>query len=282
MKRKVLSRRGFVAASAAASATLIAAPFVRTAHAAGKLSIGLWDHWVPGANDTSQGASSRSGRDKEKVDVQIDYITSQGEKQLLTIAAEAQADRATTSCRCRAGGRTTTPRASSRSTTSWSRADQAERRRERDGRVSRPSGRAMARGAGDARQQDQGTLLAHRPDEAARRHRRAGDVSGRRPAQGRELDARHIPQGRGGVPQGRVPVRHRARHDRGLGRHRRRDLPARSARHSSTPTGRSPSRPTRCARRSTTTRGLPSSSRPMRRPGTMPPTTSGWCPARAR
>ena len=31
-------------------------------------------------------------------------------------------------------------------------------------------------------------------------------------AQGRRLDARHVPQGRGGVPQGRLPVRHRSRH----------------------------------------------------------------------
>ncbi len=90
MKRKVLSRRGFVAASAAASATLISAPFVRTAHAAGKLSIGFWDHWVPGANDVSR-AIAMEWADKEKVDLQIDYITSQGEKQRLTIAAEAQA-----------------------------------------------------------------------------------------------------------------------------------------------------------------------------------------------
>ena len=47
MKSKSLTRRGFIAASA----TAVAAPYVRTAHAAGSLSIGLWDHWVPGAND---------------------------------------------------------------------------------------------------------------------------------------------------------------------------------------------------------------------------------------
>ena len=90
MKRKVLTRRRFVAASAAVSATAIAAPFVRTAHAAGKLSIGFWDHWVPGANATST-ALVKEWAEKEKVDVQIDYITSQGEKQRLTIAAESQA-----------------------------------------------------------------------------------------------------------------------------------------------------------------------------------------------
>ena len=90
MKRKTLTRRRFMAASAAASASMIAAPFVRTTHAAGKLSIGFWDHWVPGANDASR-ALVEEWAAKEKVDVQIDYITSQGEKLRLTIAAESQA-----------------------------------------------------------------------------------------------------------------------------------------------------------------------------------------------
>jgi len=65
-------------------------PYVRGSHAAGKLSIGFWDHWVPGANDTSR-ALVEEWAAKEKVDAQIDYITSQGNKLLLTIAAEAQA-----------------------------------------------------------------------------------------------------------------------------------------------------------------------------------------------
>jgi ABC-type glycerol-3-phosphate transport system substrate-binding protein len=90
MKRKTLTRRRFVAASAAASASIMAAPFVRTAHAAGKLTVGFWDHWVPGANDASR-ALVEEWAAREKVDVQIDYITSQGEKLRLVIAAESQA-----------------------------------------------------------------------------------------------------------------------------------------------------------------------------------------------
>ena len=90
MAKNKLTRRQFVATTAAASATMIAAPFVRTAHAAGKLSIGFWDHWVPGANEASE-ALVKEWAAKEKVEVQIDYITSQGNKNLLTIAAEAQA-----------------------------------------------------------------------------------------------------------------------------------------------------------------------------------------------
>lgn len=76
--------------TAAASATLISAPFVRTAHAAGKLEIGLWDHWVPGANNATT-ALVQEWAAKEKVEVSIDYIPSQGNKNLLTISAEAQA-----------------------------------------------------------------------------------------------------------------------------------------------------------------------------------------------
>ena len=90
MKKHKLTRRRFVATTAAASATMIAAPFVRTAGAAGKLSIGFWDHWVPGANKATE-AIVREWAEKEKVEVQMDFIPSQGNKLLLTIAAEAQA-----------------------------------------------------------------------------------------------------------------------------------------------------------------------------------------------
>ena len=83
-----LSRRGIVAGGVAAG--LVAAPFVRSAYAAGTITIGLWDHWVPGANDVTS-AIVKEWADKEKVDVKIDYITSQGNKLLLTLAAEAQA-----------------------------------------------------------------------------------------------------------------------------------------------------------------------------------------------
>jgi len=85
-----LSRRQFVTATAATSAALVTAPYVRGAYAAGKLSIGFWDHWVPGANKTSTELVQEWAA-KEKVEVQIDYITSQGNKLILTTAAEAQA-----------------------------------------------------------------------------------------------------------------------------------------------------------------------------------------------
>ena len=90
MSRRMISRRQFVAATALSSAALISAPYMRTAFAAGKLSMGFWDHWVPGANTTCT-ALVNEWAAKEKVEVSIDYITSQGNKNLVTIAAESQA-----------------------------------------------------------------------------------------------------------------------------------------------------------------------------------------------
>jgi ABC-type glycerol-3-phosphate transport system substrate-binding protein len=90
MSRRKISRRQFVAATALSSAALISAPYIRTAYAAGKVSMGFWDHWVPGANKTCTDLVNEWGA-KEKVEVSIDYITSQGNKNLVTIAAEAQA-----------------------------------------------------------------------------------------------------------------------------------------------------------------------------------------------
>ena len=84
----VVTRRRVVAGGAALG--LVAAPFVRSANAAGSLTIGLWDHWVPGANEVTS-AIIKEWADREKVDVKVDYITSQGNKILLTVSAEAQA-----------------------------------------------------------------------------------------------------------------------------------------------------------------------------------------------
>jgi len=74
----------------AALSPLVATPFVRGAYAAGKLSVGFWDHWVPGANVPLE-KLCHEWADKEKVDIKVDFITSNGDKDLLTAAAEAQA-----------------------------------------------------------------------------------------------------------------------------------------------------------------------------------------------
>src|SRR5260370_1394517 len=90
MSRKKLSRRQFVPATAMSSAALISAPYIRTAYAAGKLTMGFWDHWVRGANKASTDLVNEWA-EKEKVEVSIDYITSNGQKNLLTIASQGQA-----------------------------------------------------------------------------------------------------------------------------------------------------------------------------------------------
>src|SRR5271166_6129013 len=87
MRTAILTRRTLLQTAASA---VVAAPFVRGAHAAGKLAIGFWDHWVPGANDTLTKLCQEWAA-KEKVDITIDYITSQADKLNLTQAAEAQA-----------------------------------------------------------------------------------------------------------------------------------------------------------------------------------------------
>jgi ABC-type glycerol-3-phosphate transport system substrate-binding protein len=86
-----LTRRAVLkTAAAAASTTALAAPFVRGAYAAGKLSCGFWDHWVPTANEPMR-KLCQEWADKNHVELSIDFITSNGDKILLTIAAEAQA-----------------------------------------------------------------------------------------------------------------------------------------------------------------------------------------------
>src|ERR1700754_1829287 len=87
MHKRTMTRRHVLATAAAAAIT---APYVRGAHAAGKLAMGVLGHWVPGANNATT-ALVNEWAAKEKVEVSIDYITSQGNKNLLTIAAESQA-----------------------------------------------------------------------------------------------------------------------------------------------------------------------------------------------
>src|SRR2546430_12091619 len=89
MTKTVLTRRTMLMTAALATTTF-AAPFVRGAYAAGKLSFGTCDHWVPGASEVL-GKLCREWAEKEKVDLTFDLITSNGEKDLLTLMAEGQA-----------------------------------------------------------------------------------------------------------------------------------------------------------------------------------------------
>src|SRR3954454_24878377 len=85
---KTVSRRNAVKLGAAAAALPLV--HIRTAGAAGKLNVGFWDHWVPGANDIMQ-KQVNSWAEKNKVEVNTDFITTNGGKLQLTPAAETQA-----------------------------------------------------------------------------------------------------------------------------------------------------------------------------------------------
>ena len=84
------TRRNILKSVALGSVAAIAAPYVKDSYAAGSLALGVWDHWVPGANNTFTKLCNEWGA-KNNCEVKIDYITSQGEKDKLTAAAEAQA-----------------------------------------------------------------------------------------------------------------------------------------------------------------------------------------------
>ena len=84
------SRRKFLKTTALATGATLAAPYIKTAHSAGTLALGMWDHWVPGANDVLAKMCQDWGQ-QNNVDVTLDFITSIGFKNIVTAAAEARA-----------------------------------------------------------------------------------------------------------------------------------------------------------------------------------------------
>ena len=86
--RRTVLRSG--AGVVAAGSSLLSAPMVHAQGTGGRLTIGFWDHWVPTGNDAVRGIVNEWAQ-KNRVEVQIDFITSVGNKLLLTMAAEAQA-----------------------------------------------------------------------------------------------------------------------------------------------------------------------------------------------
>ena len=88
--RPHITRRGLLSSALVGSVAVLAAPYVKDSYAAGSLALGVWDHWVPGANKAFAALCNEWGT-KNNVEVRIDFITSQGEKDKLTAAAEAQA-----------------------------------------------------------------------------------------------------------------------------------------------------------------------------------------------
>ena len=83
-----MGRRGALRLGAVATALPLV--HIRTAGAAGKLSVAFWDHWVPKGNVIMR-KQVEEWAAKNKVDVTPDFVTSSGQKLQLTAAAEAQA-----------------------------------------------------------------------------------------------------------------------------------------------------------------------------------------------
>ncbi len=84
------TRRTFLQTTGLAAAGTLAAPYIKTAHSAGRLSLGMWDHWVPGANDVLAQLIREWG-EQNNVETTVDFITSIGFKNIVTAAAEARA-----------------------------------------------------------------------------------------------------------------------------------------------------------------------------------------------
>src|SRR5207248_5035036 len=84
-----LTRRTLLQTTAAATAAL-ALPFVHGAHAAGTLSAFFWDHPVPSVPPAMR-KLCEAWAAKEKVDLHLDFVSTNGDKILLTVAAEGQA-----------------------------------------------------------------------------------------------------------------------------------------------------------------------------------------------
>ena len=57
-----LSRRAVLKTAALGSAAAITAPYVSGVHAAGSLTLGCWDHWVPGANKALTSSATNGAR----------------------------------------------------------------------------------------------------------------------------------------------------------------------------------------------------------------------------
>ena len=73
---RVTRRRALKLSAAATALPLV---HIRTAGAAGKLNVGFWDHWVPRTNEVMT-KQVNTWAEKNKVDVTIDFITSNGFK----------------------------------------------------------------------------------------------------------------------------------------------------------------------------------------------------------
>jgi len=90
--KKKVTRRQFLKGVVAGGAAMTIPGMIRTAYAQKpKVSIGAWDHWVPGANKVLKEMIEEWGK-ANKVEVEVDFITTIGDKLQATAAAESRAE----------------------------------------------------------------------------------------------------------------------------------------------------------------------------------------------
>ncbi|GIS65887.1 MAG: hypothetical protein CM1200mP4_2350 [Rhodospirillaceae bacterium] len=80
----------FPQGTAAVSLGVFSAPYIKTSHSAGKLKMGVWDHWIPGSNAALEAMLQKWG-EANGVEIEVDFISSVGNKLLLTAQAESRA-----------------------------------------------------------------------------------------------------------------------------------------------------------------------------------------------
>lgn len=88
MAQKDLSRRSVMAAGTALAATTLAAPAVHGQNMPA-LRCAFWDHWVPTGNGALRQLCGQWG-ERNRVNVQLDFINTTGNQLQLTAAAQAQ------------------------------------------------------------------------------------------------------------------------------------------------------------------------------------------------
>src|SRR5258708_34622515 len=84
-----VTRRSLLKTAAGTTAALTL-PFAHGTHAAGKLSAVFWDHPGPSVPPAMR-KLCESWAAKEKIDLRLDFVSTNGDKILLTLAAEGQA-----------------------------------------------------------------------------------------------------------------------------------------------------------------------------------------------
>ena len=204
------TRRHVLKSAALGSVAAIAAPYVRDSYAAGSLALGVWDHWVPGANNTLTKLCNEWGAKNNCA----------GHDRLHHLAGrKGQADgRRRSASRHRSrhhvASRLEHPHSPERARAARRRrraAHQAIRPDQPGRRISCPHQRHLARRADGGGQPSQAVLLALRSLSEIYRHRRARHVPGRRVEMGssedRNVELGYLSRLRSKTLQSRFPRR---------------------------------------------------------------------------